>query len=66
MALLALLVAFPLALADCEGSDCGATAPLDLLQRKLQVNTSLSTLSLQGSRPNLLSLGDAGIGAMGQ
>ena len=54
LALLLLLV-FPLSLADsCESNDCGATAPVDLLQRKLQVNNSLS---LEGSRPNLLSLG---------
>ena len=53
---LLLLLAFPLSLADsCESNDCGgATAPVDLLQRKLQVNNSLS---LEGSRPNLLSLG---------
>lgn len=50
---LLLLLAFPLSLADsCESNDCGgATAPVDLLQRKLQVNNSLS---LEGSRPNLL------------
>lgn len=46
------LLAFPLSLADSCESDCGASSPsVDLLQRKLQVNNSLSP---QSSRPNLL------------